>query len=99
MCRGLPGDPDPSQSRYLEGALKGLVIGCLYLPNGNPQPGPKFDYKLAWLERLIRHAASLLEAKVPVVLAGDFNVVPTPDDIYATKSYEKNALVQPQSRA
>jgi exodeoxyribonuclease-3 len=75
------------------------LIGCLYLPNGNPQPGPKFAYKLAWFERLIAHAASLLSAGVPVVLAGDYNVVPTDADIYRTKSYARNALLQPASRA
>src|SRR4051794_39727106 len=95
----LPGDPKDTQSRYLEAAVNGILIGCLYAPNGNPQPGPKFDYKLAWLERLIRHAGSLLQEGVPVVLAGDYNVVPTPFDIYQTHSYDKDALVQPQSRA
>ena len=74
-------------------------IGCLYAPNGNPQPGPKFDYKLAWLDRLIKHAAALKAEGVPVVLIGDYNVVPTERDIYPTKSYDKDALVQPQSRA
>ena len=95
----LPGDPSDTQSRYIEAAVNGVLIGCLYLPNGNPQPGPKFDYKLAWLERLVRHARALLRAKVPVILAGDYNVVPTPADIYPTHSYDKDALVQPQSRA
>ena len=74
-------------------------IASLYAPNGNPQPGPKFTYKLAWMERLAAHAAELYAAGVPVVLAGDYNVVPTPFDIYETKSYAKNALVQPESRA
>ena len=77
----------------------GVLIGCLYLPNGNPQPGPKFAYKLAWFERLIAHAAELLAADLPVVLAGDYNVVPTDADIYPTKSWVKNALLQPESRA
>jgi len=95
----LPGDPQDAQSRYIEAAVNGILIGCLYAPNGNPQPGPKFDHKLAWLDRLIRHAGSLIKAGVPAVLAGDYNVVPTPHDIYPTTSYEKNALVQPQSRA
>ena len=95
----LPGDTADTQSRYIEAAVNGILIGCLYAPNGNPQPGPKFDYKLAWLERLIRHARSLLEASVPVVLAGDYNVVPTPLDIYQTHSYDNDALVQPKSRA
>ena len=95
----LPGDPSDSQARYIEAAVGGILIACLYAPNGNPQPGPKFDYKLAWHERLEAHAAELFAANVPVVLAGDYNVVPEPRDIYATKSYDDNALVQPQSRA
>jgi exodeoxyribonuclease-3 len=97
--RSLPGDPADKQSRYIEAAVDGVLIGCLYLPNGNPQPGPKFVYKLAWFERLIAHAAELLAAGVPVVLAGDYNVVPTEADIYPSKSYATNALVQPESRA
>ncbi|MEP7207458.1 MAG: exodeoxyribonuclease III [Casimicrobiaceae bacterium] len=97
--RGLPGDPDDLQARYLEAAVDGVVIGCLYAPNGNPQPGPKFDYKLRWLERLHEHARILQSSGVPVVLAGDYNVVPTPRDIYPTTSYDKDALVQPESRA
>jgi len=97
--RGLPGDPGDEHARYLEAAIDGLVIGCLYAPNGNPQPGPKFDFKLAWLERLIAHAAGLHASGVPVVLAGDYNVVPTDADIYPTKSYADDALVQPESRA
>ena len=97
--RGLPGDANDAQARYLEAAVSGVVIACLYAPNGNPQPGPKFDYKLAWLERLIVHAAKLQTAGVPVVMAGDYNVVPTPADIYPTTSYDKDALVQPESRA
>ena len=97
--RGLPGgDADP-QARYIEAAVNGILVACLYAPNGNPQPGPKFDYKLAWLERLFTHAAGLHVSGVPVVLAGDFNVVPTDADIYATRSYDDDALVQPQSRA
>jgi exodeoxyribonuclease III len=95
----LPGDPKDTQSRYIEAAVSGILIGCLYAPNGNPQPGPKFDYKLAWLDRLLRHAASLLDAGVPVVLAGDYNVVPTPFDIYDTHSYDRDALLAPASRA
>jgi exodeoxyribonuclease III len=97
--RGLPGDPADSHSRYIEAQVGELVIGCLYLPNGNPQPGPKFDYKLAWFERLIRYAAGLADSEQPVVLAGDYNVVPTDFDIYDTKSWKKDALLQPQSRA
>jgi exodeoxyribonuclease III len=97
--RGLPGDPDDTHSRYIEAAVDGLLIGSLYLPNGNPQPGPKFDYKLKWFERLHKHAAHLLESGHPVVLAGDYNVVPTDEDIYNTRSWLKDALLQPESRA
>ena len=97
--RSLPGDPDDAQARYIEAAVRGVLIGCIYAPNGNPQPGPKFDYKLAWLERLRRHAATLSKSGAPVALAGDYNVVPTPFDIYPTKSYDDDALVQPESRA
>jgi exodeoxyribonuclease-3 len=96
--RGLPGDPGDSHSRYLEAAVDGLIVACLYLPNGNPQPGPKFDYKLAWFERLIRHAKTLQASGHPVVLAGDFNVVPTDFDIYNPRSWRKDALLQPESR-
>ena len=95
----LPGDPEDLQSRYIEAAVDGVIIASIYLPNGNPRPGPKFEYKLAWFERLIRHAADLLAANVPVVLAGDYNVVPTDLDIYPTTSYRDNALLQPESRA
>src|ERR1043165_9854505 len=95
----LPGDPADAQSRYIEAAVNGILIGALYAPNGNPQPGPKFDYKLAWLERLIAHAKSLKAAGVPAALIGDYNVVPTPRDIYETKSYDRDALLQPESRA
>ena len=99
LCRReLPGDPKDDQSRYLEAAVNGLIVGCLYLPNGNPQPGPKFDYKLAWFERLIRHAQELWKSGHPVVLAGDYNVVPTDFDIYNPKSWKKDALLQPESR-
>lgn len=97
--RGLPGDEADTHSRYLEAQVHGVIVGCLYLPNGNPQPGPKFDYKLAWFERLIRHAATLIDSRQPVVLAGDYNVVPTDElDIYNAKSWKKDALLQPQSR-
>jgi exodeoxyribonuclease-3 len=95
----LPGDRDDSQSRYIEAAVNGVIIACVYAPNGNPQPGQKFDYKLAWLKRLARHAAHLYKAGVPVALIGDFNVVPTAFDIYKTKSWDKDALLQPESRA
>jgi len=94
----LPGDTEDRQARYIEAAVNGVLITSLYLPNGNPQPGPKFDYKLAWFERLIEHAAGLMQAGVPVVLAGDYNVVPTVHDIYPTRSLDKNALIQPKSR-
>jgi exodeoxyribonuclease-3 len=97
--RGLPGNPSDRQSRYIEAAVAGILIGCLYLPNGNPQPGPKYDYKLAWFERLIAHAGALIAAGLPVVLAGDYNVVPMDADIYPTKSWAKDALLQPGSRA
>jgi exodeoxyribonuclease-3 len=97
--RELPGDPRDSEARYLEAAVNGILVGCLYAPNGNPQPGPKFDYKLAWLQRLHEHAKGLYASGAPVVLAGDYNVVPTPSDIYPTRSYDNDALVQPQSRA
>jgi exodeoxyribonuclease-3 len=94
----LPGDPEDQQARYIEAAVKGILIASIYLPNGNPQPGPKFNYKLAWFERLIAHAAGLMRADVPVVLAGDYNVVPTVHDIYPTRSLDNNALIQPESR-
>jgi exodeoxyribonuclease-3 len=95
----LPGDPSDTQGRYIEAAVNGILIASLYAPNGNPQPGPKFDYKLAWHDRLALHAAELLAAGVPVVLAGDYNIVPEPRDIYPTRSYDDNALIQPESRA
>ena len=95
----LPGDPADTQSRYIEAAVSGVLIGCLYLPNGNPQPGPRFEYKLKWFRRLSAHARRLLTAGVPVALAGDYNVAPTALDIYPTKSWDRDALVQPESRA
>jgi exodeoxyribonuclease-3 len=94
----LPGNPEDRQARYIEAAVNGVLITSLYLPNGNPQPGPKFTYKLAWFERLVAHAANLRTAAVPVVLAGDYNVVPTVQDIYQTRSLDDNALIQPESR-
>jgi exodeoxyribonuclease-3 len=97
--RALPGDPLDRQSRYIEAAVNGVIVASLYAPNGNPRPGPKFDHKLAWLKRLHRHGAKLLKSGAPVVLAGDYNVAPTPFDIYPTRSWDKDALVQPQSRA
>jgi exodeoxyribonuclease III len=98
--RGLPEDPDDTHSRYLEASVDGIVVASIYLPNGNPQPGPKFDYKLAWFERLIRHAAQLRECGDPVVLAGDYNVVPTDAvaDIYSAASWKNDALLQPATR-
>ncbi|HKP24549.1 MAG TPA: exodeoxyribonuclease III [Dongiaceae bacterium] len=95
----LPGDPSDRQSRYIEAAVKGTLVASIYLPNGNPQPGPKFTYKLAWFDRLTKHAASLKRSKQPVILAGDYNVVPTDLDIYPTKSWDDDALLQPESRA
>src|SRR6185295_6180941 len=83
----LPGDPRDTQARYIEAAVRGVIVTSLYAPNGNPQPGPKFEHKLAWLARLAAHARDLLAADVPVVMAGDYNVVPTDRDIYATRSY------------
>ena len=96
--RGLPDDPDPSHSRYIEAAIGGVLVGCLYAPNGNPVPGPKFDYKLAWLERLIDHAAGLLALDSPVVLAGDYNVIPTDLDVYKAERWLDDALFQPEPR-
>ncbi len=96
--RGLPDGEQDSHSRYLEAIVNGVQVASLYLPNGNPQPGPKFDYKLAWFERLIRHAGALYESGKPVVLAGDYNVVPTDFDIYNPRSWVKDALLQPQTR-
>jgi exodeoxyribonuclease-3 len=95
----LPGDSKDDEARYIEAAIKGVIVTSLYLPNGNPQPGPKFDYKLAWFRRLQTHAATLIKQNVPVVLAGDYNVAPTTLDIYPTKSWDKDALIQPKSRA
>jgi exodeoxyribonuclease-3 len=97
--RGLPNSPADKEARYLEAAVDGVVVGCLYMPNGNPQPGPKFERKLEWFERFNRHADALLKTGHPVVLAGDYNVVPTDADIYATRSFKDNALLQPGPRA
>ena len=96
--RALPGDPGDEQSRYIEAAVHGILVVCVYVPNGNPQPGPKFQYKLAWLERLITHAQALYDSGHPVALIGDFNVVPSDFDIYNTRSWLKDALLQPASR-
>ncbi|HSY55660.1 MAG TPA: exodeoxyribonuclease III [Bradyrhizobium sp.] len=95
----LPGDTDDHEARYIEAAIKGIVVTSLYLPNGNPQPGPKFDYKLDWFRRLRAHTTKFIKQEIPVVLAGDYNVAPTALDIYPTKSWDKDALIQPKSRA
>ena len=97
--RDLPGDPDDTHSRYIEAAVNGVVIGCLYLPNGNPWPGPKFDYKLRWFARLQAYAAQLLETQLPIVLAGDYNVIPTDVDALHPQSWIDDALFQPESKA
>ncbi|MGZ8281955.1 MAG: exodeoxyribonuclease III [Allosphingosinicella sp.] len=97
--RDLPEDPDPSHSRYIEAAVDGVLIACLYAPNGNPVPGPKFDYKLAWLERLIAHAGELLTVAEPIVLAGDYNIIPTEQDVYKPERWLDDALFQPEPRA
>jgi len=96
--RGLPGEEDDGQSRYIEAAVNGVLIGCLYLPNGNPAPGPKFDYKLRWFGRLKRYAAELLAHKVPVALIGDFNVMPTELDVYKPERWLDDALFRPEVR-
>lgn len=96
--RGLPGEPQDDQSRYIEAAVHGIVVGALYLPNGNPQPGPKFAYKLRWLQRLAAHAQSLVDLPHPAVLMGDFNVIPTDDDVYDAKAWRNDALLQPEVR-
>jgi exodeoxyribonuclease III len=97
--RGLPGDPDDLQSRYIEANVNGILICCLYLPNGNPAPGPKFDYKLSWFRRLNAKAAKLVKLKKPVVLLGDYNVVPTELDAYKPERWVKDAVFFPESRA
>jgi exodeoxyribonuclease-3 len=96
--RGLPGDPDDTHSRYIEAAIGGMLVGCLYLPNGNPAPGPKFDYKLRWFERLTGYAKALLKSGAPAVLAGDFNVMPTDLDVYAPERWVDDALFRPEVR-
>jgi exodeoxyribonuclease-3 len=97
--RGLPGDPEDVHSRYIEAAVRGVIVGCLYLPNGNPAPGPKFDYKLRWFERLTVHAAGLLAHDAPVILAGDYNVMPTELDVYKPERWTDDALFRPEVRA
>jgi exodeoxyribonuclease-3 len=96
--RGLPGDPEDLHSRYIEAEIGDVTVACLYLPNGNPQPGPKFEYKLKWFERLIKHAAPMYSYERPVIICGDYNVVPTDFDIYNPSSWKKDALLQPESR-
>lgn len=96
--RVLPGDPEDEHSRYIEAEVDGTIVGCLYLPNGNPAPGPKFDYKLKWLERLTIHAKELLDARVPVVLTGDYNVIPTENDVYKPERWVNDALFRVESR-
>lgn len=98
LKRGLPGDPEDLHSRYIEAMINGVVVGCLYLPNGNPAPGPKLEYKLAWFERLRLHAAKLLEFNLPVVLAGDYNVMPTELDVYKPERWVDDALFRPEVR-
>jgi exodeoxyribonuclease-3 len=96
--RALPGDPDDDHSRYIEAEVDGLVVASLYLPNGNPAPGPKFDYKLRWLERLLRHASNLIASRAPTILAGDFNVIPDDLDVYAPERWRDDALFRPEVR-
>ena len=98
ICRALPGDPEDTHSRYIEAMVQGIHIGCLYLPNGNPAPGPKFDYKIRWFERLTIHAQELLATKKPVVLCGDFNVMPTELDVYKPERWGDDALFRPEIR-
>jgi len=97
--RGLPGDAEDVHSRYIEANINDLIIGCLYLPNGNPAPGPKFDYKLSWFERLYMYAATLLKTGKPVILAGDYNVMPTEKDVYKPERWVNDALFRPETRA
>lgn len=99
LRRVLPGDPEDAHSRYIEAAINGILVACLYLPNGNPYPGPKFDYKLRWLERLKIHAKDLLATGAPVVLAGDFNVIPTDLDVYKPERWIDDALFRPEVKA
>lgn len=99
VIRALPGDPEDEHSRYIEAVIDGITIGCLYLPNGNPAPGPKFDYKLKWFERLQVHAQSLLAQQKPVILTGDYNVMPTELDVYKPERWTEDALFRPETRA
>ena len=99
VCRNLPGDPDDLQSRYIEALVNGILICCLYLPNGNPAPGPKYDYKLEWFSRLQKRAEALLKFDIPVLLIGDFNVMPTELDVYKPERWVDDALFRPETRA
>lgn len=108
IMRGLPeivegprkdGEATPEQARYMEATIKGMRIATIYLPNGNPQPGPKFDYKLVWMDKLVKHAKSLLKSEQPIVLAGDYNVIPKDEDCYNPENWVGDALTQPESRA
>jgi exodeoxyribonuclease-3 len=98
VCRALPGDPDDVHSRYIEAEIDGLTIGCLYLPNGNPAPGPKFDYKLSWFDRLTQHAEGLLASGKPIILTGDYNVMPAEQDVYKPERWVNDALFRPETR-
>jgi len=98
LRRGLPGDPDDTHSRYIEAMVNGIIVGCLYLPNGNPAPGPKFEYKLRWFERFTEHAAGLFARDMPVVLCGDYNVMPTELDVYKPERWVDDALFRPETR-
>ncbi len=97
--RGLEGDPEDTQSRYIEAAVKGVIVGCLYLPNGNPAPGPKFDFKLRWFERFAARAQTLIDSRAPVILAGDYNVMPTDLDVYKPERWRDDALFRPEVKA
>ena len=97
--RGLPGDPGDTHSRYIEAAVRGVIVGCLYLPNGNPRPGPKFDYKMRWIERFEALAAELVALKAPVVIAGDYNIIPTDNDVYKPERWLDDALFAPEAKA
>lgn len=97
-CRVLPGDPEDLHSRYIEAEINGIVVGCLYLPNGNPAPGEKYDYKLRWMDRLARHANDLLAEGKPTILVGDYNVIPTANDVYKPENWTEDALFRPETR-
>lgn len=97
-CRVLPGDPEDLQSRYIEARVNNIIVGCLYLPNGNPAPGPKFDYKLGWFKRFALHTRELLNEGLPVVLAGDYNAIPTEKDVYKPERWVEDALFRPETR-